>query len=120
MIKFEFAGWVDNVFPSSQYEASVAVRNYKTATDRETMRAAKEYPMCYKFTARAQSGEFAKVQALNKNDEVKITAYVTGRGGISKAGNYYCINEIVIAKNGLTLINRAKKEEEASIDDCPF
>ena len=119
MVKFDFAGWVDNVFPSSQYEVSVAVRNYKTATDRETMRAAKEYPMCYKFTARAQSGEFAKVQALGKDDEVKITAYVTGRGGLSQAGNYYCINEIVIAKNGLTLVNRAKKEE-ASTDDCPF
>lgn len=119
MVKFEFAGWVDNVFPVSQYEASVAVRNYKTSTDRETMRAAKEYPMCYKFTARAKSDEFAKVQDLNKDDEVKITAYVTGRGGFSKAGNYYCINEIVIAKKGLTVTNKANKEE-ASIDDCPF
>lgn len=122
-----FTGYVEHVFPPTQYDAEIAVRNYQDETCIEAMKKEREFPVTLKFTASVKNGCAEQLEKIDVGDKVVVQFYIYGSSGTSKStGNYYCINKLSIAKkDGITLIEKHSKKDsddstEPVVDDIPF
>lgn len=116
----KFIGWIEKIFPPTDYDQGFAVANYKDEAMRDMMRAKKDYPQTLRFSANIKMGANTQLDGLHEGDKVQITYYLSGRSGISKAGNYYCFNTLHIAKNhGVELLERSALQETKQTDEVP-
>ena len=125
-----FTGYVEHIFPPTQYDCEIAVRNYQDESSIEAMKKAKDYPRTLKFSASIKSGCSKQLENVRVGDKVVVEFYLFGSSGTSKSsGKYYCINKLNIAKtNGITILERHSpdpevqegEESEPVVDDIPF
>lgn len=128
----EFTGWVEHISEPTKYEHRFTVANYKTDSEKEEMRLAKQMPLCFEFNASMNNDAHTYLDLVEVGDKVKVRFYPYGKSGISKMkGTYYCINSFNIAKkDGIEVLQkvvRANPEssepeqvEDIDTSDIPF
>jgi hypothetical protein len=116
----DFIGWIEHIFPKSQYGQEFSVRDHKDDSDKP------KYPTTLRFNVSNKCGAMA--DSLSKGDKVKVKFYLSGSSGIGKNG-YYSINKLNVAKDGgITILEKAvilKDSAEVNDDindneDLPF
>lgn len=116
MQSHKFIGWVEKILESDGYNKEFVVRDFKDDEDP----GKPQFPTMLTFRASVKNGSSLQLDAINEGDKVQVEFFITGKSGISKAGKYYHINSLVIAKsNGVTVIEKAAvpTPAEAAIAD---
>ena len=125
MQSMKFVGWVEKICDADQYNRDFVVRDYKDDNDPEKPK----YPTALTFRAAVKSGASLQLDDVNEGDKVAVTFFLTGKSGISKAGKYYHINALNIAKDkGVVVLERAAVAEtpaeeqgaDEPAEDLPF
>lgn len=128
----EFTGWVEHISEPTKYEHRFTVANYKTDSEKEEMRLAKQMPLCFEFSASMNNDAHTYLDLVEVGDKVKVRFYPYGKSGISKMkGTYYCINSFNVAKrDGVEVLEKVQKDysqtseseqaEVVDVDDIPF
>lgn len=110
MQSHKFIGWVEKLIDSDGYSREFVVRDYKDDNDP----GKPQYPTTLTFRASVKNGSALQLDAIHEGDKVQVEFFITGKSGMSKAGKYYHINSLVIAKNnGVVVIEKAPVQTPA-------
>lgn len=116
MKAMSFTGWVEKIPEVGQYDREIVVRNWK---DEKTKNNLKDLPSALTFKVGSQSAYYQMIDDLVEGDHVVIQFYLMGKSGISKAGKYYHINELRIAKNkGIEVLAKVQRVAAVHADDA--
>lgn len=130
-----FTGWIEFIGEDGPYSREFAVANYPDDDSKARMLQAKStYPMALTFKVTSKNDEYlALLDDLIKGDKVKVQYYINGKSGISKAGKYYHINELLVSKkDGIVVVEKVPRVTKPTMqlptipdpddlsDDIPF
>lgn len=123
MQSMKFIGWVEKILDPDQYNREFVVRDYKDDNDPNKPK----YPNSFTFRASVKNGSALQLDSIGEGDKVQVEFFLTGKSGVSKAGKYYHINSLCIAKeNGVVVLEKntspvAHEEPEPEDNsDLPF
>lgn len=130
-----FTGWIEFIGEDGPYSREFVVANYPDDDTKARMLQAKStYPMALTFKVTSKNDENLRLlDELIKGDKVKVQYYINGKSGISKAGKYYHINELLVSKkDGIVIVEKAQRVVKPTMplpvipdpdeisDDIPF
>lgn len=130
-----FTGWIEFIGEDGPYSREFVVANYPDDDSKTHMLQAKStYPMALTFKVTSKNDEYLRMlDELIKGDKVKVQYYINGKSGISKAGKYYHINELLVSKkDGIVIVEKAQRvvaptmplptipDPDEISDDVPF
>lgn len=107
-----FTGWIEFIGEDGPYSREFVVANYPDEDSKARMLQAKStYPMALTFKVTSKNDEYLRMlDDLIKGDKVKVQYYINGKSGISKAGKYYHINELLVSKkDGIVIVEKAQR-----------
>lgn len=130
-----FTGWIEFIGEDGPYSREFVVANYSDEDSKARMLQSKStYPMALTFKVTSKNDEYLRMlDDLIKGDKVKVQYYINGKSGISKAGKYYHINELLVSKkDGIVIVEKAQRVVKPNMplpvipdpdeisDDVPF
>lgn len=107
-----FTGWIEFIGEDGPYSREFVVANYPDDDSKARMLQAKStYPIALTFKVISKNDEYLRMlDDLIKGDKVKVQYYINGKSGISKAGKYYHINELLVSKkDGIVIVEKAQR-----------
>lgn len=115
MTMMTFTGWIEHIFDKDQYRHEFSV----TDCDPDNPGNVK-WPTTLKFTTSVKTGTSAFIEDLAPGDKVTVAYYLVGKSGTSKkTGNYYCMNELNVAKNSGVRILVKKPVQDMQDESIP-
>jgi hypothetical protein len=130
-----FTGWIEFIGEDTPYSREFVVANYPDDDSKARMLQSKStYPMSLTFKVTSKNDEYLRMlDDLIKGDKVKVQYYLNGKSGISKAGKYYHLNELLISKkDGIVVVEKVPRVAKPTMqlptipdpddisDDIPF
>lgn len=109
----EFTGWVEKIFPPTDYGQEFTVRDYKDDHDPNKPK----FPTVLKFKVGSKIQNM--LSSIVEGDKIRVKYFIFGKSGYGQRG-YYCIVNLNVAKDGgITMIEAAPRggEQDESQED---